>query len=85
MRRVLSYLALASLFTFCVLAAVWIPGGVAYLKAGRDPAEFGIPLILYSPRASFVGWLVLMVVISPALQFLVAWLGAGLSLVRLWR
>jgi hypothetical protein len=35
-----------------------------------DFADFGIPMILYDPRVSFVGWLVLMIVISPFLQLL---------------
>ena len=30
----------------------------------------GIPLILYDPRWSFIGWMVLMIIISPFLQLL---------------
>jgi hypothetical protein len=37
-----------------------------------DIAHFGIPLILYEPVASFIGWIVLMVLISPFLQALAA-------------
>jgi len=46
-------------------------------------ANFGIPLILYEPRASFIVWLILMIVISPFLQFLMTLFGAQLAL--LWR
>ncbi len=41
-----------------------------------DLANFGIPLILFDPTASFVGWLALMIVISPFLQFLMTLFGA---------
>ena len=47
-----------------------------------DLANFGIPLILYEPTASFIGWLVLMIVISPFLQFLMMLFGAQLMLLR---
>jgi hypothetical protein len=47
-----------------------------------DLANFGIPLILYDPTASFIGWLALMIVISPFLQFLMALFGAHLTLLR---
>jgi hypothetical protein len=49
---------------------------------GADLANFGIPLILYEPRASFIGWLVLMIVISPVLQLLTTLLGSHLALIR---
>ena len=45
-------------------------------------APFSIPLILYDPSARFAGWLVLMIVISPFLQFLMTLLGAHLALLR---
>jgi catechol 2,3-dioxygenase-like lactoylglutathione lyase family enzyme len=55
----------------------------------------GLPLILYDPLASFIGWLALMIVVSPALQFVVtifgAWvavtvrLGDGFGSSRKWR
>ena len=38
--------------------------------SGYDFENFGVPLILYEPRASFVGWLVLMILVSPFLQLL---------------
>lgn len=44
-------------------------------------ANFGIPLILFEPRASFIGWLVLMILISPFLQFLMTLFGAHMALV----
>lgn len=47
-----------------------------------DLANFGIPQLLYEPLASFIGWLVLMIVISPFLQFLMTLFGAHLALLR---
>ncbi len=47
-----------------------------------DLANFGIPPILYEPRASFIGWLVLMIAISPVLQLLTTLLGSHLALIR---
>jgi hypothetical protein len=45
-----------------------------------DLANFGIPMILYEPRASFIGWLLLMIFVSPFLQFLMTLFGAHLAL-----
>jgi hypothetical protein len=33
-------------------------------------------MILYTPRASFIGWIILMVLISPFLQFLMTLFGS---------
>ena len=45
-------------------------------------ANLGAPLILYEPVASFIGWLVLMIVISPFLQLLMTLFGSHLTV--LW-
>ena len=45
-----------------------------------DLANFGIPLILFDPQASFIGWLVLMIAISPFLQLLATLFGSHLTL-----
>jgi hypothetical protein len=37
-------------------------------------------MILYEPRASFIGWLVLMILISPVLQMLTTLFGSYLTL-----
>lgn len=48
----------------------------------KDLAKTGIPMILYEPRASLIGWLVLMMLISPFLQYLTALFGSFLGLLR---
>ena len=62
--------------TFVFMALIWLPS-LSWLSASdRDIANFGIPMILFSPRASFIGWIVLMVLISPFLQLLMTLFGS---------
>jgi hypothetical protein len=75
--------ALTSAFTFVGMALLWGRFAVMLFDPSADLANFGIPLILYEPLASFIGWLVLMIVISPFLQFLMTLFGSHLTL--LWR
>jgi hypothetical protein len=81
--RVLVGAVLTSAFTFVVMGLLWGRCVVMLFDPLADLASFGIPLILYEPRASFIGWLVLMIVISPFLQFLMTLFGSHLTL--LWR
>jgi len=74
--------ALTSAFTFVGMAALWGRCIVMLFDPAADLANFGIPMILYGPVASFVGWLVLMIVISPFLQFLMTLFGSYLTV--LW-
>ncbi len=71
--------ATASL-TFCLMGLVWGPSIALLFRPGADLAGVGIPLILYDATASFIGWLVLMIVISPILQVLMTLFGAHLTL-----
>jgi hypothetical protein len=48
-----------------------------------DFENFGHPYILFEPKASFIGWLILMVIISPLLQLLTAIFGSFLALIRI--
>ena len=56
--------------SFLVLLVVWGPHLPKAFDPAVDTSGFGIPLILYGEQASMIGWLVLMLVISPALQFM---------------
>lgn len=80
--KVLRYAVLTSTFTFLLMVAIWGPVVTRLADPAFDVATWGIPLILYDPLASFVGWLVLMIVISPFLQLLTTLFGAHLTL--LW-
>lgn len=70
LRKLLLGAALTSTLSLLLMAVLWGPSVAMLFDPAADLAEFGIPLILYEPLASFVGWLVLMIVISPFLQFL---------------
>ena len=78
--RVFFYAVVTAAYTFVVMAALWGPMAKRLFDPGADLANFGIPLILYDPRASFIGWLVLMIAISPFLQLLMTLFGAHLTL-----
>ena len=71
---------LTASFTFVVMAVIWLPTLRMLNMPEADLTNFGIPMILYEPLPSFIGWIVLMVVISPFLQGLTTVFGA---LVRL--
>ena len=74
--------ALTSLLTVLIMAVIWLPA----LKLLSGPAEklanFGIPQLLYTPRASFIAWIILMVIVSPFLQFLVSVAAGNVALAR---
>jgi hypothetical protein len=56
--------------TFLLMLVIWGPISRMLMDPVADIANFGIPMILYEPTASFTGWLVLMIFISPFLQAL---------------
>ncbi len=79
-RRVLLYAAVTATVTLLGMAALWGPTIPMLFDPGKDLANTGVPLILYEPRASYIGWIVLMIVISPALQLLTTLFGSHLAL-----
>ena len=78
LRSILRIAFLTSSFTFLLVAIIWLPTISVLFEPGRDLANFGIPMILYEPLASFIGWIVLMVLVSPLLQVLTTVFGASL-------
>jgi len=72
----LKYAALTAGFSVLVLAIIWVPTLKWLFDPSLDVANFGAPMILFEPVASFIGWQVLMVIISPFLQFLMTLFGA---------
>ena len=69
LRTLLGQSAALATVSLAVLLVVWGPLAVAVLYPGFDAAGAGMPLILPTPRASLIAWLVLMIVVSPLLQF----------------
>lgn len=67
---ILKYAFFTSLVTFFWMVVIWGPISTMLLNPDADFVNFGIPMILYDPRISFIGWIVLMVFISPFLQLM---------------
>jgi hypothetical protein len=82
MRKVFWVASLMAGCTFLGMLALWGPSISWLFDPSRDLANFGIPMILYEPGASFIGWLLLMIVISPFLQLLTSLFGSYLALMR---
>jgi len=86
LKLVLYYAIFTSAVTFVIMALIW--GGSMVprlLNPEGDFINFGIPMILFKPKASFIGWLVLMVFISPFLQMLATVFGAHISFLFIWK
>ncbi len=66
--------------TFVVALLVWAGAIPNAFDPSFDAAGWGIPLILYTSQPSMIGWLALMIVISPALQFMAVVTGGALAL-----
>jgi hypothetical protein len=79
-RKVIFYALLTSAVTLLGMLVLWGPSIHMLFEPASDIANFGIPMILYEPLASFIGWFVLMVFISPFLQLLTTIFGAYLAL-----
>lgn len=80
LKRSLLYASVTSGFTFLCMAAIWGRCLSMLFDPTADLANFGIPMILYEPIASFIGWLVLMILISPFLQLLTTLFGSHVTL-----
>ncbi len=78
----LKFALYTSLITFIWMLLIWGPISNMLLNPYGDFVNFGIPMILYDPKISFIGWIVLMVFISPFLQLLTTVFTAQLTL---WR
>lgn len=81
-RKVLLYASVTSAFTLFVMLIIWAPFATYYFDPAQDLTQTGIPMIFFEPRASFVGWIILMILISPFLQLLTTSFGAYLTLLN---
>lgn len=82
LRKVFWYALITSSVTLFWMVIIWGPTMRLLYDPGRDIANFGIPMILYEHVASFIGWIVLMILISPFLQLLTTIFSAFLAM---WR
>lgn len=78
LRRPVGQSAGVALMTTLVLAVIWLPQLPGVLDTALSARDWGIPLVLFGSQASKIGWMVLMLVISPLLQFMAAVTGAVL-------
>lgn len=78
--RILRWSAASAAWTFLQMAVIWLWAVSMLFDSGVDIAQFGEPMILYEPVPSFIGWIVLMVFISPFLQLLTTVFAATLRL-----
>jgi hypothetical protein len=78
--KVLLYAAIAAGVTMVGMLIIWIRFSTLLFEPGSDLSTVGMPLILYQPRASLIGWLALMIIVSPVLQLLTTVFGAHLTL-----
>jgi hypothetical protein len=56
--------------TFIFMLIIWLPWILKSFAPGFDYKTTGMPLLLYTLKASFWGWVTLMVIISPILQLM---------------
>ena len=85
LRQLLIYSSVTVCVTFFGMVLVWGWSITMLWKSQAEIVNFGIPLILYEPRASLIGWLVLMIVISPFLQLLTTVFAGYLTLLSVYR
>ena len=70
LKKSIKYGMVATLITFLLMLIIWGGAIIVFFNHNHDFKNFGHPLILYDPKLSFIGWLALMIVISPFLQLL---------------
>lgn len=80
--RVLKLSLLASAFTFLQMVVIWGRTIPMLFDPVSDFQNFGHPFILYDPKTSFIGWLILMIFISPFLQLLTTIFASYMTLIR---
>ena len=80
LKRTVVQATLTSAVTFAMMALIWGNAARWLGDPAADFANFGIPMILYDPKISFVGWLILMIFISPFLQLLTTLFSSHLTL-----
>jgi len=81
-QKIFRFSLLAAIITFLIMLIVWSCAILINIDSSSDIQNFGHPYILYDPETSFIGWLILMIIISPFLQLLTIIFGAYITLIR---
>ncbi|MTK64305.1 MAG: hypothetical protein F8N15_07265 [Methanobacterium sp.] len=82
LKRIFKYALITSGFTFVLMVLMWARFIPMLWGATTKVVHFGLPMILYDPVASFIGWMILMIFISPFLQLLTTIFAANLTVIR---
>ena len=81
LKTILKYAFLAATLTFVFMAVLWGATIPLLFDPGYNFENFGHPFILFDPKLSFIGWMVLMILISPFLRLLTTVFAAFISLI----
>lgn len=80
--KILKLSLLASAFTFLQMIVIWGRTIPMLFNPMSDFKNFGHPFILYDPKISFIGWLILMIFLSPFLQLLTTIFASFITLIK---
>ena len=69
--------------TFIMMAIIWGRCIVNVFDPQFDSQNFGHPFFLYDPFISFIGWLVLMILVAPVLQLFTTMFAMYITLLNL--
>jgi len=78
--KILIYSLFCAGTTLIIMLAIWGTTFPMLFNPAADFVNFGHPMILFDPRISFIGWLVLMIIISPLLQLMTSIFSAFITL-----
>lgn len=78
--KIFIYCLFCSGITLILMLGIWGSQIPMLFDSLTDFENYGHPMILYKPKPSFIGWLVLMIIISPFLQLLSSIFAAFLTL-----
>jgi hypothetical protein len=83
LKKLLISSIITAFITFVGMVIIWGWSITLLLASDADIKNFGLPLILYSPRTSLIGWLILMIIISPFLQMLTTLFAGNITLLSI--
>jgi prolipoprotein diacylglyceryltransferase len=83
LNKIMKHSFLAAAFTFVTMLLIWGRVILMFFDPKADFRNFGHPFILYDPKLSLIGWLVLIIIISPFLQLMASVFASYLTLMRI--
>ena len=78
--KIFIYCIFCSGITLILMIGIWGRTIPMLFDPLSDFKNFGHPMILYNPKLSFIGWLILMIIISPFLQLISSIFSAFITL-----